>query len=124
MPALACASGSETSNAAGTECVCSSGHYLGNDHGCLPCDGFADCSADDERLGRLLLDPGYWRMTNWSTSLRECPTPDACVGGRGDGNDSAAFDAEQYCADGYFGRHATGASPRKRTARACDARPQ
>jgi len=57
----ACASGLETSNTAGTECICSSGHYLGNEGSCEACLENADCAPNDERLDRLNLDPDYWR---------------------------------------------------------------
>lgn len=68
---------------------------------CVPCDFQTMlCSSVGTSIGTVSLRQGYWRATNYTTDIRECWNPDACVGGHG----TADFSSDsQYCAVGYVG---------------------
>jgi hypothetical protein len=68
------------------ECVCDESFYLAEADDskpeCISCDEEkTTCDRPGVELLTLPLAIGYWRVTGTSTSLLECPTADACIGG-------------------------------------------
>lgn len=55
---------------------------------CTNCPHYASCPGGST----LLLDPGYWRESDLSEEVLQCPVPKACAGG-----------ANSSCAQGYEG---------------------
>jgi len=56
---------------------------------CRPCPGYATCPGGHS----LLLDQGYWRISELKSDVYTCPIASACLGGQ-----------NSTCADGYVDR--------------------
>ena len=56
---------------------------------CRECPGYATCPGGSA----LLLDQGYWRLSELSSAVYTCPIPSACLGGQ-----------NSTCAEGYADR--------------------
>jgi len=76
-------------------CLCSQGYYDDAKGGfdelpvCLPCPYGSKCPGVGNTLSLLPLVPGYWRLSNLTAELHECPGfnqdgGSACIGGSGE----------------------------------------
>lgn len=91
------------SEAGSTACpLCDSGYYypLDESSGCQACPTGAACfvangTGSSTQL-KLPVDYGYWRISETTTTLRACPNPDWCSGGR-----NFSYIGKSYCREGH-----------------------
>ena len=66
---------------------------------CRACPGYATCPGGSE----LLLDPGYWRISQLTSDVYECPIRSACAGGQNSTCERGYTDRLcARCAEGYY----------------------
>ena len=100
---LPCGNFAETANASSTaisDCFCIAGRYssVADSTKILECDicpGDFNCSGTGTTLATLPLKPGFWRVSNSTLQISECPYGNHCVGGDAFG--------ERLCRPGSFG---------------------
>jgi hypothetical protein len=74
----------------------SEGAASATEAGCMACSEGMDCTVSGQTLHELGLLDNYWRISNISTNIRECPVGSGCTG-----NSSIA--GGSMCAEGYQG---------------------
>jgi len=76
--------------------ICEAGYFMDSKGQCKECPEGASCDGSSS-TATLVLDPGYWRISEKSTDLFECPWSDGCAGG------ATGPNLTSYCRNGYEG---------------------
>jgi hypothetical protein len=92
--------GDTYSEVGATECdSCLRGFYYSTGGSCVECPAGTSCLIDGDSTQRhLLVKAGYWRITPITMEIRQCPLPEACLGGTNYSNLGIS-----YCNEGYMG---------------------
>ena len=86
-----------------SSCICPRGFYDGGEGKCVEVKEGMNSEEVGMKLESVFLDPGFWRTNEKSEEVRECPIPDACIGGN-ETNVCREGHRGHYCAtckDGY-----------------------
>jgi hypothetical protein len=89
--AITARNGSTTESA----CICPPRTYDDGKGSCVPVEEGMRKDLSGMTLASLTLEEGFWRTSEKSDDVRACITPEACVGGIGDGDD--------VCREGHTG---------------------
>ncbi|GMH46624.1 hypothetical protein TrVE_jg3206 [Triparma verrucosa] len=76
-----------------SSCICPSGTFDNLDGKCEVIEEGVNPRASGMTLTTLELEPEFWRTDPSSNDIRDCPLPEACVGGNG----------TNYCREGHAG---------------------
>ncbi|GMH78676.1 hypothetical protein TL16_g07898 [Triparma laevis f. inornata] len=75
------------------DCKCPRCTFDNTEGKCDEVEDGMDFQAVGMRLENVTIEPGYWRTGPTSTDIRQCPVPEACVGGN----------SSNYCHPGHDG---------------------
>lgn len=87
------------------DCVSLAGHFLDaySDGTLVKCTDGMNCTEPGVYLDTLPMEAGYWRATLHDTDVRECETPEYCVGGVGAGLEGFEGAQSPLCVEGHGG---------------------
>lgn len=78
-----------------SSCICPMGYYDGGKGECIKVKERMDSEVVGTKLESVFLDPGFWRTNKKSEDVRECPIPDAFIGGN----------ETEICREGHKGHY-------------------
>ena len=78
-----------------SSCICPPRTYDDGKGACVPIEEGMSADLAGMTLKSVTLDAGFWRTKEKTDDVRECMTPEACVGGSGDG--------DEVCREGHTG---------------------